>query len=283
MKVSKKQDSFLNKAIGGLGPMDTIQLERFKQWFDTYVKTFYSDDKDMQLHVQVKERHTYHVCDNIRNIGQSLKLGEAELALAETIALFHDVGRFRQYQVYRTFNDTRSVDHGELSTNVLKELGILSTLTDKERELIMKAVLYHNKRSLPQDEAQDVLLFAKLVRDADKLDIFAMIIGEHKDCKMVKSPEVEESLKYSAKMAADILAGRMPFYEDIRTSADQMLFRASWVFGMYFPYSCRYMLEQEYIKKMLSGLPQDETILRVTQYLEGCLANASTKDFSYSA
>ncbi|MCE5287120.1 MAG: HD domain-containing protein [Pelosinus sp.] len=263
--------------------MDSEAVEKFKKWFDTYVKTFYSKDEDMQLHVEVKERHTYHVCDNIRSIGQSLKLGEAELKLAETVALFHDVGRFRQYQTYRTFNDKRSVNHAELSAKVLEELGVLKGLTDKEQQLIKKAVLYHNRRSIPDNEAAEVLLYAKLIRDADKLDIFAMIVGEDENCKMVKSPELEESTRYSAKIAADILEDRLAFYEDIQTSADQMLFRASWVYGLYFPYSSRYMLEKQYVQKMLCDLPQDALVQQVTLHLEEYLAIAGDKVSGYSA
>lgn len=263
--------------------MDSIEVKKFKNWFDAYVKEFYSDDKDVQLHVEVKERHTYHVCENIRKIGLSLKLQENDMNLAETVALFHDVGRFRQYQRYHTFNDKRSVDHAKLSVSVLEESGILAGVSPREQELIKKAVLYHNRRSLPDNEAADVLLFAKLIRDADKLDIFAMIVGENQDCKMVKSPELEESIRYSAKMAKDILENRLAYYEDIATSADQMLFRCSWAYGLYFPYSARYMLEKQYVAKMLGELPQDAVICEVRAHLEKYLKAAGARDFSYSA
>jgi hypothetical protein len=263
--------------------MDSKDIIRFKKWFDTYVKGFYSEDEDVQLHVEVKERHTYHVCDNIRNIGQSLKLREAELVLAEIIALFHDVGRFRQYQTYHTFNDKRSVNHAELSVSVLEELDVLKGLPAKEQEIIKKAVIYHNRRSLPDDEAADVLLFAKLIRDADKLDIFAMIIGENEDCKMVKSPELKESLQYSRKIVADVLDNCLALYEDIQTSADQMLFRASWVYGIYFPYSSRYILEKQYVQKMLGTLPQDMVVRQVTLHLEEYLKKAGAQVFDNPA
>jgi hypothetical protein len=254
-----------------------------RKWFDIYVKSFYSDDADMQLHVAVKERHTYHVCDNIRQIGQSLKLGAAELQLAEIVALFHDVGRFLQYQKYRTFNDKRSVDHAELSVAVLEEFGVLQAMSPAEQDLIKKAVLYHNKRSVPENQPGVVLLFSQMIRDADKLDIFAMIVGEDQDCKMIKSPEFEQCGKYSLKITADILKNRLAYYEDIETSADQMLFRASWVYGIYFPYSSRYMLEKRYVPKMLAELPQDAMIQRVTAHLEEYLRQAGAKDFSYQA
>lgn len=38
------------------------------------------------------------------------------------IGLFHDVGRFYQFTVYRTFNDALSENHAKLGLKVIKDL-----------------------------------------------------------------------------------------------------------------------------------------------------------------
>ena len=47
-----------------------------------------------------------------------LQLSLHDVQLAEIMGLFHDVGRFRQYSIYKTFNDAQSEDHADLGLKV---------------------------------------------------------------------------------------------------------------------------------------------------------------------
>jgi len=58
-------------------------------------------------------------------LGKGLHLNQKDLNLAKTIALLHDVGRFEQYERYRTFDDYKSEDHVHLSLNVLNQEEVL--------------------------------------------------------------------------------------------------------------------------------------------------------------
>ena len=76
-----------------------------KNWFYRYVEGFYSANRDVQSHVTLKKEHTARVCENMRRIGQSMKLNANQMLIAETVALLHDIGRFSQYVTFHTFND----------------------------------------------------------------------------------------------------------------------------------------------------------------------------------
>lgn len=237
-----------------------------KDWFEQHVKTFYSEDEDMQLHVRLKEEHTWQVLKHASAIGTSLGLSSEDMCLAQTAALFHDIGRFRQYQSYHTFSDARSVNHAALGVQVLKETNILkeAALSEKEQAWIEKAILYHNQRYLPEEEDKRSLLFGKILRDADKLDIYRIIVHGEMPC----SPELERDRNCSDKIVQDILAGKMARFEDVQTAGDQMLFRLSWLYNIYFRYTFLYILEQHYIEKMVATLPETSRLEAVSHHLQ---------------
>jgi len=76
--------------------MHKEHLLAFYSWFDTYVEDFNTGDIQIDTNIKHKWEYSLRVCKNIVDIGKSLNLSEEELNLAETIGLFHDVGRFEQ-------------------------------------------------------------------------------------------------------------------------------------------------------------------------------------------
>ena len=153
-------------------------LEFFRQWFSDFCKSFYTADIGDQKNILLKEQHTFKVCENMIAIVKGLSLNDNYLMPAETVALFHDVGRFPQYARYKTFRDDISVNHGLLGAETLIEHKVLQNLPPEEQELIIESVKFHNAFSVPRKENEDLNLFIKLVRDADKLDIWRVFL-EH--------------------------------------------------------------------------------------------------------
>jgi len=108
--------------------------------------------------------------------------GRDDLALAEVLALFHDIGRFEQLKVFGSFDDRISVDHAKLGLKVLNSSGVFCDLARSERRLLCRAIWLHNKYEIPETERGDAVLFSRLIRDADKLDILG-VINEHFECR----------------------------------------------------------------------------------------------------
>jgi putative nucleotidyltransferase with HDIG domain len=233
-----------------------------RNWFHQYVQGFYSIDEKLQFHVRLKEEHTLRVLENAVRIGTWLHCSYEELQLIKIAALLHDIGRFKQYQTYKTFNDVLSVNHAQLGLEVLQQTEVLASagLTAKQQEIVRKAVLYHNRRQLPMDENGDYLVPAQITRDADKLDIFAMLVTDDKNNKIPRTIEFENANIYSAKIIEDIMQGRLVEYPDIRTANDLLLFRCSWIYDIYFSYSFSYVLEEGYLEKLVAMLPNTEEI-----------------------
>ena len=94
-------------------------VKRAHIWMDKYVKTFYEDDEEVMLGIKTKELHTGYVTSYARELAQHLQLDEHDVLLAELVGLFQDVGRFRQWKLYRTFSDALSEDHANLGLKVI--------------------------------------------------------------------------------------------------------------------------------------------------------------------
>lgn len=239
-------------------------------WFHQYVQEFYSTDEQLQFHVRLKEEHTLRVVERASFIAKHLSFSPEQLALTEIAALLHDIGRFRQYQVYRTFNDALSVNHAKLGLEVLEDSGILecSGLLIEQQHIVKKAVLYHNRRYLPPNIEKSHSLFAKIIRDADKLDIFSMLVTDDQENKIPHAPELKRADEYSVHIIEDILQGRLVKRENIVTSSDLMLFRLSWIFDINFACSFLYILQHQYIERLVATLPDTEDIKHVYQYVK---------------
>ena len=156
--------------------MTEKDLTLLKNWFSEYTESFFSSDEEVNRNLRLKIGHTHNVCANITNIAKVLSLTDDRVLLAEAIALFHDIGRFPQYDKYRTFEDSKSVNHGSLGSETLLKEKVLQELTGEERNLIVQAVKFHNVFEIPRLDDEDIIFFVKLVRDADKLDILRVFI-----------------------------------------------------------------------------------------------------------
>lgn len=240
-----------------------------KNWFHSYVQSFYSTDRQLQFHIRLKEKHTLRVMANAVRIAAWLSCTPEETQQIRIAALLHDVGRFQQYQTYKTFNDALSANHAQLGLEILNQSGCMPAagLNEKGQEIVRKAILYHNRRQLPGDGKEDWLIPAKVVRDADKIDIFSMLVTTDKENQISLPPELSRENLYSAKIIEDILQGRLVQYSDIKTGNDLLLFRLSWIYDIYFACSFSYILEQGYINKLMESLPGGKDFARVHQCL----------------
>jgi HD superfamily phosphohydrolase YqeK len=107
--------------------MQDSELIKFKEWFTDFVRGFYTaDDEFLNANIQLKECHTHRVCNEMCQLTVALKMDESDSRIAEAIALFHDVGRFPQFQKYRTYKDTISENHCQLAVKVLAEHNVLA-------------------------------------------------------------------------------------------------------------------------------------------------------------
>lgn len=146
-----------------------INFSMAKQVFNDYIKQFNSEDGSILL----KITHTYHVVNLSEYIAKEQGLDEESINLAKLIALLHDIGRFKQVTVQRSFSD-KTFDHADYGNKILFEEKLIRKFikTDKYDEIIRKAIYNHNKYKIEDGLNEIEELQCKIIRDADKLDNF---------------------------------------------------------------------------------------------------------------
>lgn len=237
----------------------TPQLNKISVWFDGFVATFYGASPEEQRNYDLKIEHTYQVRDLMERLAAPLGLGTEERALAAAIAICHDVGRFPQYRLYGTFNDVTSINHATLAIQTLNAAGILDALDDGQRRVLLQAVALHNVFTLPEDLEPEVRLFCALIRDADKLDIWRVMIEYCSSGLEERASAVALELPDTgacSKLALDaVTAGRMPNRDLLVTVDDIKLLQLSWAYDLNFAESFKIMSERGYLENLAHFLP----------------------------
>jgi putative nucleotidyltransferase with HDIG domain len=247
-------------------------LDTFKKWFTEYSRSFYTGNAGDSKNIDLKIRHTFLVCENAVQIARDERLNDNDILIAETAALFHDVGRFLQYSRYKTFLDSISVNHGRLGAEILREKNILSQIPLQEQELIINTVTFHNAFEVPSFEDPKKTLFLRLIRDADKLDIWRVFIEYY------QSPEDEQASAvglglpdrpdYSKAVLTCLYEKKPVTLAGLKTLNDFKLLQLSWVYGLHFRHAFRLTAERKLIHKISATLPQTEEIAGAVAIIE---------------
>ncbi len=250
--------------------MNNEQLNRFKSWFDNFVAGFYGDDDFVNANIKMKYEHSRRVCDEMLYLADELSLTENERLLAETIALLHDVGRFPQFTKYRTYNDPRSVNHCLLAVSVLQKEKLLAPLPAYERESIEGAIKYHGDKELPSNLTGDTLLLSKMIRDADKIDIYYVVTQayiQYRDDPDNFKFEIElpDTPGYSGEALDAVLSQKRIDYKKLRTLDDMKLCQLSWVYDVNFIPTLRRIKQRRLLEAIFEFLPDNEEIAKARQ------------------
>lgn len=258
--------------------MKQEQLDRFERWFERYTNRFLGKDEFVSANLRHKRQHTQRVRAESALLGQELALSEDETRIAELIALLHDVGRFPQFAEYRTFNDSKSVNHSALGVQILREEGVLEALTPQERQWVETGVGLHGRKSLPAALTGRALLFAKIIRDADKIDIFRVVaehFQEYRDDPDNFPLEINlpDEPGYTPEVLEAVAKAEQIDFTSLRTLNDAKLCQIGWVHDLNFTASLKRIDQCGFLPRLFSFLPQDDNIRRVCRQISEYVAS----------
>jgi putative nucleotidyltransferase with HDIG domain len=244
-------------------------MQYFRNWFYRYIETFSSSQKNVRENILLKKMHTNRVCEEILQIGRKLGLKEDALRFSELTALFHDIGRFEQYARYKTFADYKSENHAELGMKILKKSGVLNCLNDSLKDLVCRIVSYHNRACLPDRETGRCLFYTKLLRDADKLDIWKVLTDYYlrKDDVSYSAIELElpDTPEISDKVYEAVINKRIVDTHHVRNLNDFKVLQIGWVFDINFKPALDAVIYRNYIEIICSVLPASEKVKKIKE------------------
>lgn len=200
--------------------------------------------------IAYKYKHSYRVVHQAEEICRSLDMDTEERDLASLIALTHDIARFRQWSEYHTFDDEKSIDHGEEGVKILFEEGEINNYIAKKEdyEVIKKAIRNHNKYKIEDGLSDRELLHAKIVRDADKLDIlYAFSNARILELENDNSPISDE-------VGKEFMNHEIVIKDDLKNVNDRVLMMIGLVYDLNFDYSKERVLNEKYIEKIYGNM-----------------------------
>ena len=210
--------------------------EEFLKYTDLY--------KKYGINIKRKINHTFRVCKLCEEISQSLNLSKEDIELTKLAGLLHDIGRFEQYKNYQTFNDATSIDHGDLGSEILTNEFLEKFNKNKENnELLRKVVANHNKKEIGTDLNPKEKLICQIVRDADKVDIFYLVLTS----SILKL----ENSDISDAVYDEIMHQKIVTKEKRVTKADNLVCNLAFIFDINFPKTLEIIKEKNYINKLI--------------------------------
>ena len=239
--------------------MSPEHLRHFKKWFATEVRAYRDEAEDVRRNIRLKAHHTYRVCAEARDLARSLGVSPSLALLADAAALLHDVGRFEQYRRYHTFNDALSVDHAALGLEILHRARVLVDLPENEARVILDAIAAHNRPHLPVGLNSQTRFVSQLLRDADKLDIWRLMVEHFESSEGTPNRAVVLGLPDSVEVSAVVLQrmreGQPVLRKQLKSVNDLKLFQIGWVYDLNLPPTFRAVRQRRYIERLASGMP----------------------------
>lgn len=221
--------------------MEEVLFNKFKKYVDNFD---FSNDM-----ISRKFYHTFRVVDYAKAIAKNENLNAHDTEIAFLCALLHDIGRFEQATIYKTYNDKQSIDHGDLGYKILlKDNFISEFVTDEiDKKIVLVAVKNHNKYAIDSELKDRELFFAKLIRDADKLDILDK-----------QRLEINDNINFIDEKAINFIKDHKLFKRDglIKNDATEIVHSLTFIFDLNFNESLNIIKEKKIIERKLDVLQQ---------------------------
>ena len=245
-----------------------INIEKVKAEFEKYVSKFDSN----QGRIKLKIDHIKRVAKISKELAEYLNLNEEQKSLAEAIGIFHDIGRFKQVEMYDTFSDKDSINHAELGVKILFDDNLIENfeIEEKYKKVIKLAILNHNKDKIEEGLTEEENLFCKIIRDADKLDIFYVLCNyDFESAFWYKDFNCKE---ISEKIMIQCTKLHRLNYKDIKNNADQIAVPFAYVYDLNFDFSLKYLRDKKYLDEVTrlvcDGFKSDKVHKQVKELLE---------------
>lgn len=234
--------------------------------FNSYFNSFSRLTEEQKKNFNIKKDHSYRVADLCEILAVNLGWEKEAIKTAYFVGLFHDIGRFGQLQKYNTFNDAKSLDHAEHSREIV-ESKILDLITILNKDAALVAIKNHNKYELPKGLSGTELEFAKLIRDADKLDILKVLTEYYTNRNSIPNHtltwELPKGVTVSKAVVKEILIGKLVSKKNVVSELDVKVMQMSWVYDLNFRSSFEILVKNRFLESIYNTLPKTDPVIDI--------------------
>ncbi len=237
---------------------------------ENYIKNYDMTDQD----IKYKYNHSYRVMKNSEYLSNKLNLSKTDKELAKIIGLYHDIGRFEQDKRYDSFNDKKTFDHGDYGVEILFKQNLIKQIPIKEKyyHIIEKSIINHNKYKVEDNLSQEELMHAKLIRDADKIDILyaasqklltTKALDLTKDQTTIRN-EIKQEFYNNKQIKTSALLGK-------KTESEKIISYLALIFDLNYNESIKYILDNKIIDNFYNNLKDKEKYKEYFDYAKNYL------------
>lgn len=238
-----------------------------KEWFDNYCDSFTKLTEQQETNFSIKRKHSHRVAQIALSLSTTKKWSEEEIKTAYLIGLLHDIGRFRQLVEYNTFSDKMSVDHAKMGVEILEEINPFEMLNFEYKNILLSAILNHNKFEIENNLSELELKHSKLIRDADKLDIYKVLTDYYSErngkANHTLTWELKKGMQVSPAVAKEILAGKLVSKKNVLSEIDVKVMQLSWVYDLNFHESFEQLMKNRYLDMIYNSLPKNDLVIEI--------------------
>ena len=244
-----------------------VWIKDVSNWFITYCNSFKNLSEEQKRNFEIKKAHSLRVANLSMYLADKLDFNIDEKKLAFFIGVFHDIGRFKQVVEFNTFDDSKSVDHAKYSIQVITEEKIFENIGIEGKDLALEAIFYHNKFKLHENLSEQELKFAKLIRDADKIDILKVLTDYYSSRDSTPNHtltwELPQGMSVSTAVAKEVLEGKLVSKKDVASVIDVKIMQMSWVYDFNYRLSFEYVLKKRFLEIIYETLPKNDLVIEI--------------------
>lgn len=199
--------------------------------------------------IKRKYEHSLKVANLAKQIATSLNLSEEEIHLAYIAGYLHDIGRFEEVKRFNKLSINNHFDHADYALKILYEDSYFKkfNILEKDWSTISFAIRNHNKYIIEETSSKIKLLMAKILRDADKIDIYRVIknrieVDGDVSSKVLKCLEEEKSVPHNL----------------VKNKTDLHFFRLAWIYDFNFKVSLDILKKLDYLNMYLNEIKKEK-------------------------
>lgn len=222
-----------------------------REKFIEYVNRF---DKSNRL-ISLKFEHTFRVADISKDIAKSLGLDEEQIKLAYIIGILHDIGRFKQATENNCYSDKQGIGHAKMGDIILFEENMIEEFVDTRiyDDVIRTSIRNHSKFEIEDGLTEEELLFSKIIRDADKLDIFNIFTFDDL-LEVAKGSGFSDSDEVTDVVLDAFFKGKQVPRKEHKYLLDWYINMIGFVFDLNFKRSFEVLKNENYINRCIDKL-----------------------------
>ena len=209
--------------------------------FNSYANKFDLNNPNIKR----KLVHSYNVSKYAEIIGNSIFNNQEDVFVCYVIGLLHDISRFKQWTLFSSYKDTKEFNHPDKSVEILFDENLIEEfpINKKYYDIIKFAIANHGALKIDENQKDETILkFAKMIRDADKLDLLRQSMNQGQP-------------SFSNEFSSDKISDKVlnAFYKkqcinksDCNSVADRAIMQTAMSFDINFEISKKIYLDNEF-------------------------------------